>query len=210
MSSFTSNSHPRQFALPGTQEDFSTLYNPESSIFDILNDDEGTPPLGLANSCRITKCICNSSRRASTSSCSNSDTATGITTPTNMDNVDYVLPLLQLIPRCKPERRIWTRHVVHSTHDTTTNQYAHVHGIEVSEYKGHSTGDDTRDMETVLVDLPATAKVSSSGTNINLKLVAAGAKESFRYHCQVKAKTWIRQATFVHDNEHQCYIRRKE
>ncbi|RPB29680.1 hypothetical protein L211DRAFT_873161 [Terfezia boudieri ATCC MYA-4762] len=208
MSFFTSSFHPFQFATQITQEDFTASSSPESTILDILND-EGAPL--LVSSDTATKR--NSSRRASTSSCSNSDTGLDVTTPMDMDDVNFISPRDQ----GRLKHRTSIRHVVRSTHDSATNQHVRVYGIEISEYEGYSPGEDMQDQETetVLVNLSPAAEVSRAimtNTNINLKLVAAGAKESFKYRVttKVEVKTWIRQAAFIHDDELQCYIRRNE
>ncbi|KAF8434234.1 hypothetical protein BGX38DRAFT_1275679 [Terfezia claveryi] len=205
MSLFTSSFHP--FIATQITQDFTASSSPESTILDIFND-EGAPLQVSSN----TATNCNSSRRASTSSCSNSDTFLDVTTPMDMDDVDYFSPR----NRGRHKRRTSIRHVVRSTHDSATNQHVRVYGIEIGEYEGYSQGDDMQEQETetVLVNLSAAAEVSRAimtNTNINLKLVAAGAKESFKYRVTTKVeyKTWIRQAAFIHDDELQCYIRRK-
>lgn len=175
-------------------------------MIDIFNNDKGPPPF-LVNNGTATKC--NNSRRASTSSCSDSGAGPGATTPRGMDGVHCFSPRY----RGGPEVRASIRHVVRSTHDSVTNQHVRIHTVEISEYEDYSD-DDMQETETVLVNLSAAAAVSRAimtGTNLNLRLVAAGAKESFRYRiAKVEVKTWIRQAAFIHDDELQCYIRRKE
>ncbi|KAF8422757.1 hypothetical protein EV426DRAFT_605361 [Tirmania nivea] len=204
MSSFTCNSHPSQYTITVTQEDFTASPSSESTMFDIFNGIEEAPPLV---NCDTT----NSSRRASTSSCSYNDVDPDTTAnPVQMFGVDYISPCVQ----SKPERRISTRHVVESSYDSATYQHVREYGMEIREYENYFPGDDTQKMETMLVDLSAAAEVSKAimtGTNLNLKLVAAGAKESFRYRVnKVEVKTWTRHAAFIHGNELQCYIRPKE
>jgi len=209
MSSFTSNSsYSCQSANAITQE-VSTISAAESAMFDIFNGDEETPL--LANSSRTSHRP--NSRRASTSSCPDSDTESDISTPMDMDDThEFSSPTKGEHPKCTA----WVRHAVHCTHDRTTNQHIRVHRVEISQYENYSAGDDTPETETVLVDLSALSAAELSqaimtGTSINLKLVAAGARESFKYRVnKVKVKTWIRHVAFVHDDELQCYIRRKE